>query len=169
MRRRFLAAALAAAVLLGGCGAPDQLEDADDRRLAAARERLDDALDAEEAIRTSPQLARDLRRRVQRAAARSDARALGRAAPSLITERGIDTRSVSAFVRLAERDAPGALLIPARREVDEIVDVIDDSGADADTEVPSARGRKLDDYLAEVERDIGEVWPPLSNELEKAL
>jgi hypothetical protein len=49
------------------------------------------------------------------------------------------------------------------------VDVTDDSGADSDTKVPSAGDRKLGDYLAEVERDIGEVWPSLSNELKEAL
>ena len=62
MARRPLVAAALAAALLGaaGCGAPDSLDSDDDRALAAAREGLDDALDTEETIRTSPAMGRAL-------------------------------------------------------------------------------------------------------------
>ena len=166
--RRLLTAAAAAALLAAsGCGAPDRLEDGDDRDLSAAREGLDDALDTEETIRTSPEMGRKLADRVERAG--NDAAAVERAVPSLVEGGRVDTRAADAFVRYAATDAPRALLIPAEREVDAIIEVVDDSGADGGTEVPHARDRPMDRYLDEVERDVRDVWPALAKELEEAL
>ena len=89
--------------------------------------------------------------------------------PSLVDDGEIDSEAVSGFVRYAASDAPRALLVPAQREVDAMVEVIDDSGADGDTEVPHAGDQPMDRYLDEVERDIGDVWPSLSKELDEAL
>ena len=166
--RPLLAAAVVVALLgAAGCGAPDALESDDDRALAAAREGLDDALDTEETIRTSREMARALRARVERAG--DDAGAVGRAVPSLVDDGEVDPEALSAFVRYATSDAPGALLIPARREVEAMVEVIDDSGADGDTEVPHARDQPLSRFVDEVERDIRDVWPSLAEELGEAL
>ena len=166
---RLLLAACCAAALAAtaGCGAPDRLEADDDRALAAAREGLDDALDTEETIRTSRQMARRLAAGVERAG--DDARAVRRLVPSLVDDGKVDSAAAEVFVRSAASDAPGALLIPARREVEAIVELIDDTGADGDTEVPHARDRPLGRYVDEVERDIRDVWPALSKELEEAL
>ena len=169
MAHRPLVAAAVAAALLGaaGCGAPDSLDSDDDRALATAREGLDDALDTEETIRTSPAMGRALATQVERAG--DDATAVERLVPSLVDDGEIDSEAVSGFVRYAASDAPRALLIPAQREVDAMVEVIDDSGADGDTEVPHARDQPMDRYLDEVERDIRDVWPSLSKELDEAL
>ena len=169
MAPRLLVVAGCAAALVGaaGCGAPDRLDADDDRALAAAREGLDDALDVEEAIRTSPEIGRRLAERVERAG--DEARAVAQLVPSLVHDGEVDSAAASAFVRDAATDAPGALLIPAQREVDAIVELIDDTGADGDTEVPHAGDRPLGRYVDEVERDIRDVWPSLSKELEEAI
>ena len=170
MRRGALAsiAGLALAVGAAGCGAPDSLDADDDRALAAAREELDDALDTEEAARTSPELGRRLARRVERAG--DNARVLERLVPSLVNEDGdVEGAAIADFVRYAGNDAPRALLFPARQSVERIVDVIDDSGADGDTEVPHARDQPMGRYVDEVEGEIRDVWPALSKQLEEAL
>ena len=169
MGRRILVAAALAGALLGaaGCGAPDSLDSDDDRALAAAREGLDDALDTEETIRTSPEMTVALTTRVVRAG--DDAAALERAVPSLVDDGEVDSEAAAAFVRYAASDAPRALLIPAQRDVDAITELIDDSGADGDTEVPHADDQPLNRYVDELERDIRDVWPTLSKELEEAL
>ena len=169
MRHRSLLVAALATALLGaaGCGAPDKLDADDDRALATAREGLDDALDAEEAIRTSPALGRRLAARVERAG--DDSKALERLVPSLVDDGEVDSQAVSAFVKHAGSDAPRALLAPAQRSVDRMVEVIDDSGADADTKVPHEGDRPLRAYLNQVQGDIGDVWPALTKELEEAI
>ena len=170
MSGRVLASAAAVVVALGaaGCGAPDNLDADDDRALAAAREGLDDALDTEEAARTSPELGRRLARRVERAG--DDARALERLVPSLVNDDGeVDSDAVADFTRYAGTDAPRALLGPARQSVERIEEVIDDSGADGDTKVPHARDQPLGRYVDQVETDIRDVWPSLSKQLEEAL
>jgi hypothetical protein len=50
-----------------------------------------------------------------------------------------------------------------------MVDVIDDSGADGDTEVPHARNQPMSRFLDEVERDIRDIWPSLSKNLEQSV
>jgi hypothetical protein len=166
--RILLAAALAAALLgAAGCGAPDKLDGDDDRALATAREGLDDALDTEERIRTSPSMGRRLAARVERAG--DDPRAVRRLVPSLVDDGQVDSEAASAFVRYAATDAPRALLIPATREVDRMLEVIDDSGADGDTDVPHARDQPMSRFLDEVERDIRDIWPSLSKNLEQSV
>jgi hypothetical protein len=171
MRRRSLIGAVLAAGALAaaGCGAPDELDSDDDRRLLTARERLDDAIDTEEAIRTSRVVAGDLRREVRRAIARDDVEALELSLPWAVEDGSIDREATSTFLRLATTDPQGALLPPARESVEEIVDVIEDSGADAETKVPGAGDRPLDAYLDGVERDIRDIWPSLSKQIEEAI
>ena len=53
---------------LSGCGDPEKLSGEEGRTLAKARERLDDAIDTEETLRTSSTEARGLLRRVRRIA-----------------------------------------------------------------------------------------------------
>ena len=172
---RLAAAVLAVAVLIALAwklvypGAPDRLDSDDDRALFDARGGIDDALDTEETIRTSPEMARRLARRVQRAFEHDELQPLEDLVPSLVVDGQVDSRAASAFQRYAESDAPRALLIPAQRNVEAMIDVIDDSGADGETEVPHARDTPLERYLAEVDRDIREVWPALAQELEDAL
>ena len=169
MRTLPLVAAACAAALIGaaGCGAPERLETDDDRALAAAREGIDDALDTEETIRTSPAMGRRLARRVERAG--ENAQAVRRVVPSLVENGQVDSEAAAVFVRKAGTDAPAALLIPAQRNVESIVELIDDTGADGDTEVPHAGDQPLGRYVDEIERDIRDVWPSLSKELEEAL
>ena len=168
--RRLLLAGLAGAALAAGCGAPDELESDDDERVVRAREEVDDALDTEEGIRTDPALARRLVRQVQRAAGDGDAQRLEEIAPALVNRDGeIDQNAVDDFVRNATTDAPDALLRPATDAVDEITGVIDDSGADADTKVPSERDVPLGNYVDSIVRDIEDVWPNLADELGGAL
>jgi hypothetical protein len=169
MRRRagFLAA-LAAAALLAACGAPDELDSDDDQRLSAARAELDDALDTEETIRTSPEMAASLTRRVRRLAARDDAEKLEEIVPSLVApEGGIDQEAARNFVEFAPNDPERALLQPATLAVTEVENVVDDSGADGETKVPHARDAPLDRYLDQVERDIKDVWPALAAKVEE--
>jgi len=166
--RRLVAAALAGAALAAaGCGAPEELDDGEDRTLTAAREGLDDALDTEEAIRTSPALGRRLARRVERAG--DDPKAVERLVPSLVDGGELDVEAVDAFDRYAGTDPVRALLVPAERAVDRMVAVIEDSGADGDTKIPSLNDRPLQDFADEVQRDIGDVWPELAEELGDAL
>jgi hypothetical protein len=170
MSRRALVSLAAVAVVAGaaGCGAPDELDSDDDRALASAREELDDALDTEETVRTAPELGRRLARGVERAG--DNPRALERLVPSLVNADGeVDSEAVDDFVRHAGSDAQQALLVPARDSVDQIVEVIDDSGADGDTTVPHDRDRPMGRYVDQIERDIRDVWPQLSQELEEAL
>ncbi len=65
-----LAAIALALPVATGCGAPDELSRADARELADARERLDDAIDTEETLRTSKAEARRLRAGVREIVAR---------------------------------------------------------------------------------------------------
>jgi hypothetical protein len=173
MSRRALGAAALVVALLGGVaivalssGAPDKLNSDDDEQLAAAREDLDDALDTEETIRTSPEKARMLRRSV---ASIDNPERLERVVPSLVVNGEIDRAAAAVFVRHATSDPARALLPPAQRATNEIVGVIDASDADGDTKVPHAGNRPLDRYAAEIERDIRDVWPGLAKQLEEAL
>jgi hypothetical protein len=167
LRAVLLAAVAAALVGAAGCGAPDSLDSDDDRDLATAREALDDALDTEETIRTAPEMARALVAQVRRAG--DDAPAVERAVPSLVEDGEVNSEAANAFVRYAATDASRALLIPATDAVDAMTEVIDDSGADGDTEVPHADDQPMERFVGEVERDIADVWPALAQELADAL
>ena len=175
--------ALVAAVAVAGCGAPDELSESDGRTLAAARERLDDAIDTEETLRTSKVEARRLRRRVRALVSdgsfeskRLDEFGIARlgllreVVPSLVivdergSARALDRPATAAFLRFAERDARRAMLGPARDQVEAIVETIEDADAGADTKIPVAGGT-AGGFLRETERDVRPVWRSLAERL----
>ena len=182
-------AALAAGLVLAGCGAPDQLSQEDGKTLAGARERLDDAIDTEETLRTSKAEARRLRRGVQRivsgGALESERlddfglAALGelrRLVPSVVEEdadgsvRALDRPATRAFLSFAERDAARALVAPAREEVELIGRTVEKSGADSETLVPpedptASQMLEVGRYLSDAERDVRPIWPELAGRL----
>ncbi len=183
MRRTLAAAGLAVAVLLVGCGAPEKLSVKDGRTLATARERLDDAIDTEEALRTSRTEARTLRGQVERIVSdgsfeerKLDEFGLAKLgqlkeiAPSLAIEdsqgsvRTLDRPATADFLRFAERDAAMALLRPARKQVSVIVHTLEDSDAGKDTKIPVV-GKTAQKYVGEAERDVKRIWPSLGKRL----
>ena len=183
---RALAAAALAAALLAGCGAPDELSEEEGRTLAGARERLDDAIDSEEALRTSRAEARRLRREVQRIVsdgsfeqATLDEFGLARLGelneivPSLVVTdpegvpRALERRATAEFLRHSERDAARALLRPARRQVSLMLHVLEEGDAGEDTEIPGV-GQSAGTYLREAERDVKGIWPSLGRRLAAA-
>ncbi len=178
--------ALAAAVAVTGCGAPEELSESDGRMLAAARERLDDAIDTEETLRTSKAEARRLRRQVRALVSEGSFESrtldefgiaklglLNEVVPSLVivNERGspraLDRPATAAFLRFAERDARRALLRPARDQVEVIVETIEDAGAEEDTKIPVAGGT-AEVFLRETERDVRPIWRSLAERLAEA-
>ena len=175
--------ALAAAAALAGCGAPEELSQSDGRKLATARERLDDAIDTEETLRTSKAEARRLSRRVRMLVSQGDFESerldefgiaklglLRDVVPSLVVvdERGsvkaLDRSATAAFLRLAGRDAARAMLGPARDQVGVIVKTIEDGDAGEDTRIPVLR-TTAGAYLREAERDLKPIWPLLARRL----
>lgn len=184
--RRALALAAVAVAALAGCGAPEKLSEEQGRTLAGARERLDDAIDTEETLRTSRAEARRLRARVQELVSdgsfesrRLDEFGIARlgqlreVVPSLVTldadgdMRALDRRSTEAFLRFAERDAAKALLHPASRQVSVMVQTLERADAGKETQIPVV-GRSAEAYLREAERNVKDIWPLLAKRLEGA-
>ena len=178
--------ALAAAVAVTGCGAPEELSESDGRMLAAARERLDDAIDTEETLRTSAVEARRLRRRVRALVSdgsfeskRLDEFGIARlgllreVVPSLVivNERGspraLDRPATAEFLLFAERDARRAMLRPARDQVRVILETIEGADAGEDTKIPIAGGT-AGAFLRETERDVRPIWRSLAERLRGA-
>jgi len=188
MRPR-LAVAAAVLAVLAGCGAPDELSRDHAIALANARERLDDAVDTAETLRTSPRETRRIRAEVRRIVSRGYFEAekldeFGLAAlgemqqvlPSVVetdadgVPEDLDRRALRAFLRFSNRNPQLALIGPARDEVDTIDKTIEDSGADGDTRVPTPGGESIKDqtveeYLREGERDLRPIWPSQANRL----
>ena len=184
-----LAAAAAALAVLAGCGAPDELPRLDAVELADARERLDDALDTEETLRTSPREARRIRGEVRQIVSRGSFEtktldefglaALGelqQVVPSFVetdfdgVPKNLDRPALRAFLRYAESDPERALLGPVTGEVAAIERTVEDSEADGDTRVPTPNGesvkdKTVDEYLSEAERDLKPIWPKLADRL----
>ena len=179
--------AAAAAIAIAGCGAPDELSESDGRKLAAAREGLDDAIDAEEAARTSKAEARRMTRRVRELVSDGSFESepldefglarlglLREVAPSLVvlnragTPRTLDRPATAAFLRFAERDPARATLPAARRQVETMVDTIEETDAGEDTEIPVVR-KTAAGYLREARRDTRPIWPALGERLKDAL
>lgn len=180
---RWAPVALLAALAIAGCGAPGELSEEDGRKLATARERLDDALDTEETLRTSKAEARALRRRAQRIVSDGSFEAqpldefglaklglLQEVVPSLVVvnERGalkaLDRPATAAFLRYAERDAAQALLLPARRQVELIARTLEDTDAGSDTDIPVVR-QTAGEYVRDIERAVHDIWPALARRL----
>ena len=146
-------------------------------KLADARERLDDALDTEETLRTSPREARRLRAEVRRIVPSGSLEAeqldefglaalgeLQQVVPSVVetdsdgVPKDLDRPALRAFLRYAETDPERALLGPAtRRGRLRSSKTIEDSDADGDTR---RRGEEtVEEYLRTAERDLQSVWP----------
>ena len=185
MRRGVTAAAIALTAL-AGCGGPDRLSEEEGRSLAAARERLDDAIDTEEALRTSRAEARRIRREVRRIVSDGSfeqspldefgiARLgeLREVAPSLVLTdsrgnvRALDRRSTVPFLRHAESDPARALLRPASRQVSVMQHLLEEAHAESDSEIPVV-GRTAEEYLREAARDTRAIWPALGRDLREA-
>jgi hypothetical protein len=147
-----------------GCGGTAELSDDEAKTLQSARERLDDAIDTEEVLRTDRGEARRLAREVRRHASRT-AR-IRRVAPSLVTRGGqLDRRALGVFLARATSDAPAALRLPAAREVERMVTTLEDK--DHETKVEPLR-QTADAYLAEATRDVRPIWPDLARRLRRA-
>ena len=185
MRRRLAVAAVALAAL-AGCGGPDRLSEEEGRSLAGARERLDDAIDTEETLRTSRSEARRIRREVQRIVSDGSfeqtpldefgiARLgeLREIAPSLVftdargVARALDRRSTVPFLRHAESDPARALLRPASRQVSVMQHLLVEADAEKDSEIPVV-DKDAEAYLREAARDTRSIWPALSRDLAEA-
>ena len=162
MLARALLAALLAAALLAGCGGTPELSDRDSRALASARERLDDAIDTSETIRTSKSEARRLLRQVRRL--ESSRAQVEQNAPSLAA--GSDRRTIADFVRYALSEPGRALRRPAAEEVGTIVRLLEDAGKD--TKIAALDGITAERFLREVAGDIRPLWPDLARRLDRA-
>ena len=154
---------------MAACGEPAKLDREEARALAAARERLDEALDTEEVIRTSRAEARRLVRQARRS--RNNAPRLAEAVPSLVTRgRGhgdvVDRKGLDAFLRYAETDPSRALHRPAAVQVEAMTSTLDDK--DEETEIPGRRGLTAERFLSEAERDVKPIWPDLARKLREA-
>jgi hypothetical protein len=90
--------------------------------------------------------------------------------PSLVltgpqdTPRALDRPATDAFLRFALSDPRRATVGPARRQVDRIAKVVEDSGAGADTKIPGTRST-VSRYLRAVGRDTSPIWPGLGRRL----
>jgi hypothetical protein len=181
-----MTAAAVGLTVLAACGGPDRLSKEEGRSLAAARERLDDALDTEEALRTSRAEARRIRRAVQRIVSDGSfeqtpldefgiARLgeLREIAPSLVIAdsrgdvRALDRRSTAPFLRFAERDPARALLRPASRQVSVMQHLLEEADAEKESEIPVVDAT-AEAYLREAARDVRAIWPALARDLDQA-
>jgi outer membrane murein-binding lipoprotein Lpp len=154
-RRGLLAAAAAAGFLLAACGGPAKLDSDQKKTLTAARERLDEAIDTEEAIRTAPAEARRRVRAVHRRLGGPALSVLEDAAPALVDEAGVRD-----FVRYARRDPARALHGPAERQVLVMTSTL--RGKSPDTKIG---GQTAAAYLGEAARDTRPIWPDLAHSL----
>ncbi len=187
---RGLAAAAAAAALavaaLAACGEPDTLSDEEGRIVAGARERLDDAIDTEETLRTSRVEARRLRREVERLVsdgsfedATLDEFGIARlgqlrqVVPSLVNldpqgqPRSLNRRAAAAFLRYATTDATRAMLEPARRQVSVMLHILDEADAGKDTQIPVVK-ESVEAFLSQLEQDTEPIWPSLGKRVAQA-
>jgi hypothetical protein len=181
-------AALIACVLFAGCGAPEQLSEREGTALLDAREVLDQTIDTEETLRTSPEEARRTRRRVQRIVSRGafelepldefGLAALGELreiVPGLVETdaqgvvESLDRPATRAFLKYATRDADRALHKPASDQVRVIERVVRDAEPGPDTDIPPREGESgdltVDELLRGSERDVKPIWPDLAERL----
>ncbi len=188
MRRLAGATALFACAVLAGCGAPDKLSERDGTALLDAREVIDGTIDNEETLRTSPEEARRIRRKVQKIVSRGafetapldefGLAALGELreiVPGLAEtdEQGVveslDRSATRAFLRYATRDAQRALRKPANDEVFAIEEVIRKAEPGPDSDIPRGRTESpaltVDEFLRGTERDLKPIWPDLARRL----
>jgi outer membrane murein-binding lipoprotein Lpp len=153
-----LAAVAAAALLIAGCGAPAKLDADQKKTLAGARERLDEAIDTEEAMRSSRAEARHRVRAVRRRLGGPGLGEVEDAAPALV-----DGGDVRDFLRYGRRDPARALHPPAARQVLAIASTLHDKAPDTKIGDQSAAA-----FLGDAAKDTRSIWPDLSRRLQKA-
>jgi outer membrane murein-binding lipoprotein Lpp len=152
--RRGLLLAAAGAALLTGCGSPAKIDRHEADTLRAARERLDEAIDTEEAIRTDPAEARSRVRAVRRRIGE-----LENAAPPVI-----DEAAASDFIRYGRTNPARALHLPAEEQVEVMAVAL--GGKDHDAALPG--GQKANAFLKDAARDVRRIWPDLARRLDQA-
>jgi hypothetical protein len=153
-----LAAGAAAALLIAACGGPSRLDSDQKKTLAGARERLDEAIDTEEAMRTSPDEAQRRVRAVRRRLGGSGLGEVEDAAPALV-----DGGDVRDFLRYGRRDPARALHPSAEHQVLVIASTLHDKAPDTKIgDQPAAA------FLGDAARDTRSIWPDLSRRLQKA-
>lgn len=172
-----------AATAIAACGAPDELSRADGEQLTLARERVVGALATERQLRGSPEEAERLQARVRKIVASGALEAeqldefglaalgeLGLAVPSLVVydrqriPRELDREALRAFLAEATSDPAAAVERPVSVEVRRVADLLSETGADADTDVPVA-GQTAGSYVGDLESRVRPTWPRLADEL----
>ena len=171
------------AAVVAACGAPGELPEPDGVTLDLARDRAIAAVEVEQRLSGSPELADRKVDRVREIVSSGalEARqldefglaALGElrlAVPSLVivdrlgVPRELDRDALTAFLAKAATDAEAALRPAAAAETARIVDVVEASGAGPDTEIPVA-DMTTDVYLADLAERLRPVWPDLAADL----
>jgi hypothetical protein len=179
-------AGLAAATTLIACGAPEELSSEEGTVLALARDRIEDSIDTEETLRTSPAQAERLHSKVRRIVSSGSLESepldeFGLAAlgelrllvPSLVpVDRNdnlqeLDEPALRAFLANALQDAPKALHPPAAAAVDVVRETLEETDAGPDTDIPVVR-RTASEYLDDLEGNLRPIWPDLADEIAEA-
>jgi hypothetical protein len=180
-RAALLLAVLAAAI--AACGAPDELSQSDGVQLDLARDRTIAAVEVEQRLSESPDVADRLLARVRKIVASGALEAkqldefglaalgeLRLAVPSLVivdrleVPRELDRDALTAFVAEAKSDPAAALRPAAESETARIVEIVEGSDAGSDTEIPVV-DMTVDVYLADLAARLRPVWPDLAADL----
>lgn len=183
MRRGALLLAAFVAAVVAACGAPSQLPEPDGVALDLARDRAIAAVEIEQRLSSSPELAERKVDRVREIVSSGalEARqldefglaALGElrlAVPSLVivdrlgVPRELDRAALTTFLAEAENDPAAATRPAAAAETKRIVDVVEGSDAGPSTEIPFA-DMTVDVYLADLAAHLRPVWPDLAADL----
>ena len=171
------------AAATAACGAPDALPESDGVQLDLARDRTIAAVETEERLSRSPATADRLLARVRKVVSSGALEAkqldefglaalgeLRLAVPSLVivdrleVPRRLDRQALTTFLAEAKSDPAAAMRPAAEAEVARIVDVVDGSGADPDTQIPVA-DLTADVYLADLAARLRPIWPDLAADI----
>lgn len=172
-----------AAATVGACGAPDELSQTEGVQLDLARNRTIAAVEVEQRLSESPAVADRLLARVRKIVASGALEAkqldefglaalgeLRLAVPSLVivdrleVPRELDRDALTAFVAEAKNDPAAAMRPAAESETARIVEIVEESDAGPDTEIPVA-DMTVDVYLADLAARLRPVWPDLAADL----
>lgn len=183
MLRKAVGLSLFVAVALGGCGGPSELSREQGEQLVISHERIRDAIATYEKLERSPESADRMLARVREIVASGALEpqqldefglaSLGElrlVVPSLAIvdrleiPRQLDRTALTAFLEHVRSDHSAALKPGAAAEVTKIDELIDGSGAEADTKVPVI-DQTVGEYLEQTERELRTVWPDLADDL----
>lgn len=172
-----------AATAVTACGAPDELSRGEGEQLALARDRVVGAIETERQLRSSPEAAERLQARVRKIVASGALEAeqldefglaalgeLSLAVPSLVIvdrlriPRQLDRESLRIFLAEATSDPAAAVERPASVEVRRIAELLRETDADADTDIPVAR-QTAAAYVGDLESRLRPTWPELADDL----